>query len=52
MSQSETAPFTFVYLAMQTWMGNTPFYPISARMIDVSFDIMVSRHDQNFFKLN
>jgi hypothetical protein len=33
MSQSETAPFTFVYLAIQTWMGNTLFYPISARII-------------------
>jgi hypothetical protein len=34
MSQSETAPFTFVnYLAIQTWMGNTLFFHISARRI-------------------
>ena len=34
MSQSETAPFTFVnYLAIQTRMGNTLFFHISARRI-------------------
>ena len=41
MSQSETAPFTFVnYLAIQTWMGNTLFYPISAcRILFISQDL-------------